>query len=113
MFSHWSGDIDSLKSEISISSKENLSVKANFVLASYYIKEGIDLIVYPNPTMDILRVFAQEDLVKYKIYNLKGRKVLEGNYQEEINISLLRPGAYIIELENIFGKTFKQKILKN
>lgn len=63
--------------------------------------------------MDILRVFAQEDLVKYKIYNLKGRKVLEGNYQEEINISLLRPGAYIIELENIFGKTFKQKILKN
>lgn len=113
VFSHWSGDIGSLKSEISIRSKENLSVKANFVLASEFIKEEVDIIVYPNPTTDILKVFAQEDLVKYKIYCLNGRKALEGYYRKEINISLLVPGVYVLEVEDVLGKTFKKKILKN
>ena len=53
--------------------------------------------LYPNPTSDFLKIEGAYDRVQ--IYDVFGRSVLNSNYQQNINVSDLPQGTYIVELK--------------
>lgn len=71
--------------------------------------EGKNLI-YPNPSNGLINI-RMAYFKKSTVYNLSGKMLFKSN-DNPINISELKQGAYIIELENEKGKFFSEKIIK-
>jgi hypothetical protein len=66
--------------------------------------------VYPNPTAN--RVYIQADnLIKAVLFDLMGRKVLETN-QDQIDISNMSSGSYILQVTTQNNATESFKIIK-
>ena len=65
--------------------------------------------MYPNPVKgNILHVISNEGMKNYKIYNVMGQLVLQGQIKnDQINISSLNTGIFVVELN-----TYKEKITK-
>lgn len=59
------------------------------------------LLVYPNPTTDMLNVAYESDISEIKIYNLLGQQVLSkevGSASGRIDVESLSAGTYIVKL---------------
>ena len=71
--------------------------------------EGIDFAMYPNPVKgNVLHVISNDGMKDYKIYNVMGQLVLQGQIKnDQINISSLNSGIFVVELN-----TYKEKITK-
>lgn len=71
--------------------------------------KGIDFVMYPNPVKgNVLHVISNEGMKDYKIYNVMGQLVLQGQIKnDQINISSLNTGIFVVELN-----TYKEKITK-
>ena len=58
--------------------------------------------IYPNPAMDYLKILNAEELNLYnnfvEILDISGRRVLFQNYEDEIDISMLKSGFYVIKI---------------
>ena len=66
--------------------------------------------VYPNPTAN--RVYIQaENITKAELFDLMGRKVMETN-QDQIDISNISSGSYILQVTTQNNKTQSFKIIK-
>jgi hypothetical protein len=66
--------------------------------------------VYPNPTAN--RVYIQaENITKAELFDLMGRKVMETN-QDQIDISNMSSGSYILQVTTQNNKTQSFKIIK-
>jgi hypothetical protein len=74
---------------------EALSVTEN-------VKSQIDL--FPNPTSGMLKIVDHNSsIINYKIFDIAGKLVLESS-QLELNLEMLEPGSYLIEL-NLYDQT--------
>jgi len=71
----------------------------------------LDIKVYPNPTSDMLYIDTENTVQKIEIYNLQGRKVLVSD-QNQINVSGLSPGMYLLKITDENNLKFTQKIIK-
>ena len=71
--------------------------------------KGIDFVIYPNPVKgNVLHVISNDGMKDYKIYNVMGQLVLQGQIKnDQINISSLNTGIFVVELN-----TYKEKITK-
>ncbi len=58
-----------------------------------------ELVIYPNPVSDILRVEGSVDDY-YEVYDVLGRLVLQGTLEDEIDVSKLPSGTYILRVGN-------------
>ncbi|MGB1206601.1 MAG: PKD domain-containing protein [Chitinophagales bacterium] len=60
--------------------------------------------LFPNPASDFLQIetdiFHQKEVVRMSIFNVLGEKVLEQDFTNEINISVLPIGSYFLQFEN-------------
>jgi plastocyanin len=56
------------------------------------------LAIYPNPAHHSIRLYGSNDKYDYNIYNLNGQLVDTGKFIDELDISHLDNGIYIIEL---------------
>lgn len=72
--------------------------------------------IFPNPTSDYIRIeLADNQIQKISLYSLTGENLITKNIDQksvDLNISYLIHGIYILEIELINGKVFKQKIMK-
>lgn len=71
--------------------------------------------IYPNPARNMMIISSKEGLKAYKIYDEAGRLVLsesslKGNKQE-VNLSTIQAGAYIITIETE-KQTVNKKLIK-
>jgi hypothetical protein len=71
--------------------------------------------IYPNPARNMMIISSKEGLKAYKIYDEAGRLVLsesslKGNKQE-VNLSTIQTGAYIITIETE-KQTVNKKLIK-
>jgi len=71
-----------------------------------------NITVYPNPAKDV--VYVKGELTGYELYDLVGNKLEQvvGN-MEEIRVSDLSSGVYIIRLHTKNGKALTKKIIIN
>ena len=71
--------------------------------------KGVDFVMYPNPVRgNVLHVISNDGMKDYKIYNVMGQLVLQGQIKnDQINISSLNTGIFVVELN-----TYKEKITK-
>lgn len=72
------------------------------------------LSLYPNPTKDKLYINTQEQLTSYTLYDLAGKKVLQGNFSStyEIKLHSLQKGVYLVQVKTAKGNTETVKIVK-
>jgi hypothetical protein len=71
--------------------------------------ENNALVVYPNPVNNILNIASRED-VKVELFDLLGNLILYTK-ENELNISQLPNGAYILNIE-YRGEIINKKIIK-
>jgi hypothetical protein len=70
--------------------------------------------VYPNPFQNAITVDAKDGGVRYELYSLDGRQLLEGTVKEgtdRISTALIPPGLYLLKLNNASG-TRTLKLIK-
>lgn len=70
-----------------------------------------NLVLYPNPSSDIIRIKSYEnEALKITIYSLQGQLVHQGVYQtdEDINVSNLSSGLYLIQVNGVTIKFSKK-----
>jgi subtilisin family serine protease len=63
------------------------------------IKEE-NLILYPNPSNDFIKLIGLDRNTPYNIYNLQGNQIINGIYNGKIDISNLPIGNYYISIGN-------------
>ncbi|MCB4809129.1 T9SS type A sorting domain-containing protein [Tamlana sp. 62-3] len=68
---------------------------------------------YPNPADDMVNITLENnDILKQAtIFNIYGKSMLSSQ-NNLINTSLLPSGMYIVEIDTLFGKSFKKLIIK-
>ncbi len=57
-----------------------------------------DLLIYPNPTVNIIHFNNSSCIYPYKIFTVNGKLVLSGTTDKLINVSSLSNGNYFIEI---------------
>ena len=72
-----------------ISACENLSV-ADVDIA--------DLKIYPNPASNFVNITSRETIDKIELYSILGKKVLEVNHSNSIDISAINSGIYFAKI---------------
>jgi hypothetical protein len=59
-----------------------------------------EIVVYPNPFQDYIKIEAGSlNITKITLYDLEGRKVIETNAQEMLNLEFLASGTYQLSIE--------------
>jgi hypothetical protein len=81
------------------------------VLGVDEFEEILDFTVYPNPAKDVLNIKMDDNLEQAIIYNIQGQKVLV-SLTEQINISRLSSGFYIIKIKTEYGKIATKRFMK-
>ena len=78
-----------LKSRLSTLNLKNIKVKNN-----------INIVLYPNPSKNLLYIKNVNEGAKIKIYNTLGQLVKEKNFINSLDISSLKIGLYILVILN-------------
>jgi hypothetical protein len=77
------------------------------------VSTPFELVMYPNPVENILNISSVENTNSlYKIFDLKGQELKSGKLSNEINVSNLPSGMYILEVndgQQSISKKFSKK----
>jgi hypothetical protein len=77
-------------------------------------EEPLQLILYPNPATRRVTIQSPENIT-YTVFNLAGQRVTQEQTQlakkHEVNVSGLRPGMYIVRVQNQNGKQTGHKLV--
>lgn len=64
-----------------------------------------EVTLYPNPTKDHFRIKNAENITSIRVININGQLVLQQDYSgQEIQVTQLPKGIYVLELTNHLGK---------
>ena len=73
-----------------------------------------EILVYPNPTSDVINISSTSTITDYNMYNMIGNKVMSSNVNASIAIidmSTLTKGVYFVEV-NQNGLLINKRIIK-
>jgi hypothetical protein len=68
--------------------------------------------VYPNPTKNMLQIEADFDISLAQIFDIGGREVLRSENTNQIDVSLLTEGVYILKIFDKNGRFETKKFVK-
>lgn len=91
---------------------DNIKINDEVMAVSDVATNAVKL--YPNPVKDVLKLALPngEKISDVTVYNVLGQKVADYKNAEELNLSQLKAGNYIINLKNTEGKSYSSKIIK-
>ncbi|WP_312075633.1 BspA family leucine-rich repeat surface protein [Chryseobacterium sp.] len=70
------------------------------VLSTKELAQFSEIIIYPNPATDFIYVKNLKNTENYQIFDLSGRLILKGNFDDEkIDIRSLEKGNYILQIK--------------
>ena len=75
--------------------------------------DGSEIKIYPNPTSDFINITLSEgsQIKQAEIYDINGKMVFEStNHLNQINMSALESGIYLLQIETETGQISKQII---
>lgn len=69
-----------------------------------------NLKLYPNPSTNYIRIKSDAKSLDVKIYNIDGKLVVLGTYKsdEDINVSKLNAGVYLVQANGVTVKFIKK-----
>lgn len=94
---------------------QHLFRSINPILSIQSDNNSSDVKIHPNPVDNIINISSNpsKKLLSYSIYNINGQNVKSGNYlNNEINVSKLKSGLYLIELEFENSREIKKIIIE-
>ncbi|MGL5920093.1 MAG: T9SS type A sorting domain-containing protein, partial [Bacteroidales bacterium] len=68
--------------------------------------------VYPNPVTDIININSDEAIEKAEIFNVSGQNVLSASYTNQISVTSLPAGYYILKVKLENGKAATHTFIK-
>lgn len=68
--------------------------------------------IFPNPVTDIINIHTEHSIDKAELFNLNGEKIDLSFQNNEIEVSLLSKGIYVLRLIDINGKIYSSKFIK-
>jgi len=80
--------------------------------ASVYDQNQLDILIYPNPTSDIVYIDGNYSQLNVVVYDILGKLVMNKPTTISIDISQLEKGVYILQLSH-GTKLTSQRIIKN
>lgn len=105
------GDIDILSADLrTLLWSENMIIDATLSMEDP-IFDSHKIVFYPNPIRKDLNIKTKYSVGEIKIYNNLGQLVLTDNNKNKIDLSMLDPGIYFIQLNNDFNVT-THKVIK-
>lgn len=87
----------------------------NFLGTSNFVKESLEVMVYPTTVNQEFHIRSKTVLKAYKLYSMTGKLIGQGklNAQENtIQAGNLNPGMYILEIQGFTNKVTKKFIKK-
>ena len=97
------------------SSKAGSIMLRPVVGAGYYIGldeiESSDINVYPNPATTTLRVTGLDRGASLAVFDITGRQVTPASFNDEINVSELHDGLYLLMVTNPDGSIVARKFM--
>ncbi len=92
---------------------EDYAVKiTDITLGVNNVVKNEQIVVYPNPTVDVLNITKVSNNATYTIYSASGQLVMKGKVSDnKVQVSKLEKGVYVITLDNN-GETSKVKFIK-
>lgn len=81
------------------------------VTASVLDNKLAKVMIKPNPVKDFLNIKTNLGIKNIKIFSVLGKLVYSGNYANQIDVSNLEKGVYLLSIETD-TKTFVKKIIK-
>jgi hypothetical protein len=71
----------------------------------------VDLKLYPNPTSNFINISSSETIDKIELYSILGKKILESNSTDTIDISVVNSGIYFVKIYSR-NRNVSKKIIK-
>ena len=97
------------------SSKAGSIMLRPVVGAGYYIGldeiEDSDIALYPNPASSTLRVAGLDQNASVAVYDITGRQVAPTSFNDEIDVSGLHDGLYLLIVTNSDGSIVTRKFM--
>lgn len=56
--------------------------------------------IYPNPVKEVINIHSDVELNEWRIMDMNGKTILQGNMSSSIQVSSLSEGVYILEVMN-------------
>lgn len=78
---------------------------------SNFNQNNLEVVIYPNPTNDILNIETTLELKSIEIYSIQGQKVLKSN-QKQISVANLSSGMYMVKIQDSENNVATRKIIK-
>ena len=104
-FIHDNYDGDGYIDRIAINNEAALST-------SEIVKSNEMLSIYPNPTSDILNIKTKEKVQSASIFDMSGRKIEARVLDNNVDVTSLERGTYIINIQTEKGTTSEKFIKK-
>jgi hypothetical protein len=69
------------------------------------------LTLYPNPVRNNLFIKSKDEILKIEIYNLLGKKIIEKENSDFVNVSHLKSNIYLVKISSKNG-SITQRVIK-
>lgn len=84
----------------------SFTLQVNQVLSTSPTKDQIT--IYPNPAVDFLKVESKTTIESLKVIDMEGRTIPVKRIGNTLDVSTLKPGAYLLEIAKEKRKTVKR-----
>lgn len=69
--------------------------------------------IYPNPVEDVLTLQSDQSIKEILLFDFTGKKIDHTSFNlNELNVSLLQPGIYIVQMKTIENEYLSTKFIK-
>ena len=109
-FANWIGDTNTSPTNASFILPANCNYF--YLSTDEFSGNDFELKIYPNPAKNKIKIEHSSELKEVKIYSLQGQLVLVSN-NDDLDISNLKNGIYIVRVDYINGYVGVNKIIKS
>lgn len=90
----------------------NFEEAYNSLMSVVDVSSANSVSVYPNPTSGILNIQSDQNIQNIQLISVEGKIIRNYQAQNQINLSELPKGVYVVKVKLVDGKTEVKKIVK-
>jgi hypothetical protein len=112
----WYGTLENWDSEDQLAKVKAHYENPNVGVEEFNNVSDAAISIYPNPSNSVLTLSSDSELSGAMFYDVTGRMVLQvelnGEFSRTLDISELKNGMYILEVETVSGAAHSSKFIK-